>query len=189
MKATTSCVVIVTLLVLSAPSTQGQSELVLTQTVGPGVSKQYDHADGIVLADGFWAKAGSDFTATITQTSGFSIDKTPLDPKDGRYTSTDTRTFVVAGCVPMTKATLWSIIKHFPKTGSSWIQGGRKQIHLLPRPPRERHAPGTFPQGSQHPHVAVVPVLVSKPPAGRHDGFRAAEGRFPVQFREGGETV
>ncbi len=100
MKATTSCAVIVMLLALSAPSAQGQSELVLKQTIEPGVSKTYDHVDGIMLADGFWAKAGSDFTATITHTSGFSIDKTPLDPKDGRYTSTDTRAFLVAGCVP-----------------------------------------------------------------------------------------
>lgn len=92
---------------------QGQSDMVLNQTIQSGESKKYDHASGIVLSNGFWAKTGSDVTATITQTPGFSIDKTPLDAKDKQYTSNDGRTFIVAGCVPH-KVKVYFI-------GSHWI--------------------------------------------------------------------
>lgn len=39
-------------------------------------------------------------TATINQTPGFYLDKSPLDAKDHQYTSNEGRTFLVAGCVP-----------------------------------------------------------------------------------------
>lgn len=76
------------------------TELTLKQTVAAGAEAFYDHHEGIVLADGFWAQAGSDVTATIHQATGYYIDKTPLDAKDKQYTSTDGRAFIVAGCVP-----------------------------------------------------------------------------------------
>lgn len=99
MKTTTLSALLFTWLAL-APSARGQAEMVLKQTVEPGVTKTYDHSDGIVLAEGFWAKAGSNVTATIASTPGFSIDKTPLDAKAKQYTSNEGRTFVVAGCIP-----------------------------------------------------------------------------------------
>lgn len=100
MKGRRSTAIMVTLLAMMGPHAYGQSEMVLKQTIEPGVSKTYDHSGGIVLRDGFWAKAGSNFTATIAITPGFSIDKTPLDAKAKQYTSNDGRTFVVAGCIP-----------------------------------------------------------------------------------------
>lgn len=86
---------------LSAPvHAQAQADMVLKHSIQPGESKKYDHTSGIVLSNGFWAKAGSDVTATINQAPGFFLDKTPLDAKNKQYTSNEGRTFVVAGCVP-----------------------------------------------------------------------------------------
>jgi hypothetical protein len=99
MKTATSCATLFTL-VIAALSAWGQSGMVLKQTIEPGVTKSYDHDNDVVLADGFWAKAGSNVTATIASTPGFYIDKTPLDAKAKQYTSNEGRTFVVAGCVP-----------------------------------------------------------------------------------------
>lgn len=53
------------LLAMSIPYARGESELVLNQTFEPGSPKRFGHESSIVLADGFWAQAGSDFTATI----------------------------------------------------------------------------------------------------------------------------
>jgi hypothetical protein len=39
--------------------------------------------------------------AVLAESGEYSIDKTPLDAKDGRYTDNEHRSFVVAGCVPM----------------------------------------------------------------------------------------
>lgn len=79
----------------------GATELTLTQTLAAGTSGFFEHHEGVVLAEGFWAKTGADVTATIHQGTGYYIDKTPLDAKDKQYTSNDGRTFIVAGCVPM----------------------------------------------------------------------------------------
>lgn len=94
----------------------GATELTLKQTMSAGTEAFYDHHEEIVLADGFWAQTGSDVTATIHQATGYYIDKTPLDAKDKQYTSNDSRSFVVAGCVP----------KHYPAKfsvsgGSVWL--------------------------------------------------------------------
>ena len=101
--------------VLAGTSAQGASEMVLKQTIESGVTKTYDDIDGVVLAEGFWAKAGSNFTATAVGAPGFSVDKTPLDPKDKQYTSNEGRAFVVAGCVPKNLP-----IKAAP-AGSVWV--------------------------------------------------------------------
>ena len=71
----------------------GVTELTLKQTMSAGTGAFYDHHEGIVLADGFWAQTGSDVTATIHQATGYYIDKTPLDAKDKQYTSNDSRTW------------------------------------------------------------------------------------------------
>jgi hypothetical protein len=115
MKMATLFGVIVIVMILTKTSAQGASDMVLKQTIESGVTKTYDDIDGIVLAEGFWAKAGSDFTATAVGAPGFSVDKTPLDPKDKQYTSTEGRTFVVAGCVPKNLP-----IKVAP-SGSVWV--------------------------------------------------------------------
>jgi hypothetical protein len=100
MRKATYCAAVMILMVLSGSFALAGSEMILTQTIEAGMTKTYDSADSIVLADGFWAKAGSNFTATIASTPGFYIDKTPLDSTDRQYTSTEGRTFIVAGCVP-----------------------------------------------------------------------------------------
>jgi hypothetical protein len=100
MKAATLAAVIPIVLSFAAGLVRADSELVLRHTIEPGTTKTYDHIDGIVLRDGFWAKTGSDFTATAAGPPGFYIDKTPLDAKAKQYTSTEGRTFVIAGCVP-----------------------------------------------------------------------------------------
>ena len=102
MHAPTASVLIAAWLAFTALSAPGhaQADMVLKHSIQPGESKKYDHTSGIVLSNGFWAKAGSDVTATINQTPGFFIDKTPLDTKNKQYTSNEGRTFVVAGCVP-----------------------------------------------------------------------------------------
>ena len=53
------------LLAMTAPYAYGESELVLNQTLEPFVLKTYGHPYSLVLADGFWAKAGTDVTATV----------------------------------------------------------------------------------------------------------------------------
>lgn len=78
----------------------GATELTLKHTVTAGTSAYYDHHEGVVLTDGFWAQAGSDMTATIHQATGYYLDKSPLDAKDKQYTATEGRTFIIAGCVP-----------------------------------------------------------------------------------------
>ena len=65
MKATTSYAIPMALFAVSPPHAHGQSEVILKQVLEPGVSKTYGHQSSIVLADGFWAKAGSDVTAII----------------------------------------------------------------------------------------------------------------------------
>jgi hypothetical protein len=108
------CSATIIVVTLTGASAQGASEMVLTDTIESGETKTYDVIDGIVLAEGFWAKAGSNFTATAMGAPGFSVDKTPLNPKDKQYTSTEGRTFVVAGCVP----------KNLPikgPSGSVWV--------------------------------------------------------------------
>jgi hypothetical protein len=114
--STLSAAVTALVAAFSATSVQGTSEMVLKQTIEPGMTKIYDHVDGVVLAEGFWAKAGSDFTATVAGAPGFSIDKTPLDSTDKQYTSTEGRTFVVAGCIPKNLP-----IKVAP-SGSVWVR-------------------------------------------------------------------
>ncbi|MGD9728183.1 MAG: hypothetical protein AB7G68_21410 [Nitrospiraceae bacterium] len=100
MKPLVVCLIMTALFLGIDQPVQSESDLMLNRELKEGAKSYYDHPSGIVLADGFWAKAGSDFTATIASTSGFSIDKAPLDAKDKRYTSNESRTFVVAGCVP-----------------------------------------------------------------------------------------
>lgn len=67
MKAKTSCAVMAALLAMSIPYARGESELVLNQTLESGSLRRYGHESSIVLANGFWAKAGSDLTATICE--------------------------------------------------------------------------------------------------------------------------
>lgn len=94
---------------------RGAEELTLNQVMKEGTAGYYDHHEGLALVEGFWAQTGSDVTATINQTPGFYLDKTPLDAKDKQYTSNEGRTFVVAGCVP----------KNYPvkvaPSGSVWL--------------------------------------------------------------------
>lgn len=68
MKAKTSCTVTVALLVMSVPHAYGESELLVLHVLESGMTKQYGHPDSIVLASGFWAKSGSDVTASIGST-------------------------------------------------------------------------------------------------------------------------
>lgn len=72
----------------------------LNQVIKDGTARYYDDPQGLTLAAGFWAQAGSDVTATIHHQQGYYVDKSPLDEKDKQYTSNAGRTFVVAGCVP-----------------------------------------------------------------------------------------
>ncbi|MDQ3254209.1 MAG: hypothetical protein M3R15_09940, partial [Acidobacteriota bacterium] len=67
MKNETLRAVVVTFLAVSIPHAYGESELLLKQTVEPGSQKRYGHESSIVLSNGFWAKAGSDVTATICE--------------------------------------------------------------------------------------------------------------------------
>ncbi len=90
----------ITLASIGLASVCGATDLTIKETVLAGAGAFYEHHEGVVLADSFWAKTGSDVTATIHQETGYYIDKTPLDAKDKQYTSNDGRTFVVAGCVP-----------------------------------------------------------------------------------------
>lgn len=103
------------LMILAAIPTYAETGLTLTQIVKDGASGYYDHHQELVLAEGFWAQAGSDVTVTINHTPGFYLDKSPLDAKNSQYTSTEGRTYVVAGCVP----------KHLPiqlrPSGSVWV--------------------------------------------------------------------
>ncbi|HRC44142.1 MAG TPA: hypothetical protein PLT27_08835 [Nitrospira sp.] len=93
----------------------GATELTLNQVMTEGAVGYYDHHQGLVLSEGFWAQTGSDVTATINQNPGFYLDKSPLDAKDNQYTSNAGRTFLVAGCVP----------KNYPvkvaPSGSVWL--------------------------------------------------------------------
>lgn len=88
-------------------------ELRLNQTVPGSAAGYYDHHESIVLSDGFWAQAGADVTATIHQTAGFYLDKSPLDVKNSQYTANEGRTFLVAGCVPHKLKVMF--------VGSHWI--------------------------------------------------------------------
>ena len=74
--------------------------LTLNQTIISGTVRQYEDPRELTLAEGFWAQAGSDVTATIHVQQGYYVDKSPLDEKDKQYTSNEGRTFIVAGCVP-----------------------------------------------------------------------------------------
>lgn len=89
--------------------------LTLNEVIKEGTLRYYDQPQELILAEGFWAQAGSDVTATIHYQQGYYLDKTPLDAKDKQYTSNDGRTFVVAGCVP----------KNYPvkvaPSGSVWL--------------------------------------------------------------------
>lgn len=67
-------------------------ELRLNQTIPGNAAGYYDHHESIVLSDGFWAQAGADVTATIHQTVGFYLDKSPLDVKHNQYTANEGRT-------------------------------------------------------------------------------------------------
>lgn len=95
-----------------APSAHAD-ELRLNQTVPGSAAGYYDHHESIVLSDGFWAQAGADVTATIHQTAGFYLDKSPLDVKNNQYTANEGRTFLVAGCVPHKLKVMF--------VGSHWI--------------------------------------------------------------------
>ncbi len=64
MKTMTSCAIMAALLSMT-PHAYGESELALNQTLEPFVIKNYGHHYSLVLRDGFWAKAGSDVTATV----------------------------------------------------------------------------------------------------------------------------
>ncbi len=99
---------------LTGLAAQAASEMVLDQVLQEGSTKYLDHPAGILLREGFWAKAGADVTMRIDQTPGYSIDKTPLDPKDPQYTVNDSRMFVVAGCVPKN-------LPHPGVVGSVWV--------------------------------------------------------------------
>lgn len=86
----------------------------LNQVIKAGTVRYYEAPRELTLADGFWAQAGADVTATIHTQQGYYVDKSPLDEKDKQYTSNAGRTFVVAGCVP----------KHLPikgPVGSVWV--------------------------------------------------------------------
>ena len=99
---------------LTLPAEAGTTSLTLNQVIKEGTVRYYDHPQELRLADGFWAQAGSDMTATIHLQQGYYLDKTPLDTKEKQYTSTDGRTYLVAGCVP----------KHLPisgPVGSVWV--------------------------------------------------------------------
>jgi hypothetical protein len=64
MKGITSCAIIAALFAMT-PHAYGESELSLNQTLEPFVLKTYGHQYSVVLAAGFWAKAGSDVTVTV----------------------------------------------------------------------------------------------------------------------------
>lgn len=100
------------------------TELILNQTMNASTDGYYDHHEGIVLADGFWAKTASDVTATIHHATGFYIDKTPLDAKDKQYTSNEGRTFIVAGCVPHKIKVMF--------VGSHWVACNDLENHTNP---------------------------------------------------------
>lgn len=65
MKGITSCAIMAALLAITAPHVYGESELTLNQTLDPFVMKKYGHQHSVALTDGFWAKAGTDITATV----------------------------------------------------------------------------------------------------------------------------
>ena len=64
MKGVTSYAIMATLFAMTSHA-YGESELTLNQTLEPFVVKKYGHHYSVVLADGFWAKAGTDVTATV----------------------------------------------------------------------------------------------------------------------------
>ena len=88
-----------TTLALPAAAATG---VTLNQVIKEGTVRYYDHPQELALTEGFWAQAGSDVTVTIPHQQGYFLDKTPLDTTDQQYTSTDGRTYIVAGCVPKT---------------------------------------------------------------------------------------
>lgn len=75
MKGITSCAVMAALFAMT-PHAYGESELALNQTLDPFVLKTYGHQYSVVLADGFWAKAGSDVMVTV----GNGLLQTLIDP-------------------------------------------------------------------------------------------------------------
>ncbi|MGC3973464.1 MAG: hypothetical protein QM771_03660 [Nitrospira sp.] len=96
------------------PAAAETTRLTLNQVIKGGAVRYYDDPHELRLTEGFWAQAGSDVTATVHHQQGYYLDKTPLDIKDKQYTSTDGRTYLVAGCVP----------KHLPisgPVGSVWV--------------------------------------------------------------------
>lgn len=100
MKRSLATFSVIILVATPASPARATSELLLNHVLTEGPARYYDHDQGLVLADGFWAQAGSDVTVTINQTPGFYLDKSQLDTKDQQYTSNEGRTLVVAGCVP-----------------------------------------------------------------------------------------
>jgi len=90
----------VMLMAATAMPAAAPAEVTLNQTIKEGTVRYYEDPKELTLAEGFWAQAGSDVTATIHYQQGYYLDKTPLDAKDQQYTSTPGRTFIVAGCVP-----------------------------------------------------------------------------------------
>lgn len=67
------------------PHAYGESELALNQTLESGAIKKYGHQYSLVLTDGFWAKAGSDVTATVGNglLQVFSVVEPGRQPDDG----------------------------------------------------------------------------------------------------------
>lgn len=88
MKGITSCSIMAALLAMTVPHAYGGSELALNQTLEPFVIKKYGHQHSLVLADGFWAKAGTDVTATVgngllQMLSVVEPGREPADPYSG----------------------------------------------------------------------------------------------------------
>jgi hypothetical protein len=55
----------IALIATSAAPARGASELLLQNVVPAGPARYYDHHQGLVLAEGFWAQTGSDVTAGL----------------------------------------------------------------------------------------------------------------------------
>jgi hypothetical protein len=62
--------VIAALFALTGFPARGEAALVVQNIIEPGGCKEFRHPSDIVLSNGFWAKAGSDVTATIDQSEG-----------------------------------------------------------------------------------------------------------------------
>jgi hypothetical protein len=83
MKATVISAFAAAGLAMTAPRAHGQTELVLQHLVEPGAPRSFEHPYTIVLANGYWAKAGSDVTLSIVPQSLLQVfDVVPDDPYD-----------------------------------------------------------------------------------------------------------